>query len=247
MQKSHTCTACGGKRQPGNKIYGSGYCICHPKKPNDIYVGNFLSVYRVRPENEGENSDDEDDKEDLVVSAGDLAQTRDTHVPVTEGDMKKGKWSLQRSLIVDAIESAKTHWKTRPCEPRALPNPCQGLDCNSVLKSVRRKTRPANCEGDSCVREPEVQQEIVNITEVKKMSTNGPGALPKTDATPNKQFAEKLQAKSCRRSRPKVLARAFAVGCAWRTRDRAAGCHGQGFEWRRHPPRVWFELARPWR
>ena len=168
MQKSHTCTACGGKRQPGNKIYGSGYCICHPKKPNDIYVGNFLSVYRVRPENEGENSDDEDDKEDLVVSAGDLAQTCDTHVPVTEGDMKKGKWSLQRSLIVDAIESAKTYWKTRPCEPRALPNPCQGLDCNSVLKSVRRKTRPANCEGDSCVREPEVQQEIVNITAVKK-------------------------------------------------------------------------------
>ena len=82
MQKSRTCTACGGKTRPGSKVYGSGYCSCHAKKPNDIYVGNFLSVYRVRPENEGENSDDEDDKEDLVVTAGDLAQACDTHVPV---------------------------------------------------------------------------------------------------------------------------------------------------------------------
>ena len=68
-------------------------------------------MYRVRPENEGENSDDEDDTEDLVVTAGDLAQACDTHVPVHEEDTKKGKWSLHRSLIVDAIERAQTHWK----------------------------------------------------------------------------------------------------------------------------------------
>ena len=90
-----------------------------------------------------------------------------THVPATEEDTKKGKWSVHRSLIVDAMERAKTHWKTLPSEPCALPNPCQGLDSNSLLKSVRRKARPVSCEQDSCVWEPEVQQEIVNITAVK--------------------------------------------------------------------------------
>ena len=138
-----------------------------PCEETKRYVGNFLSVYRVRPENEGENSDDEDDKEDLVVTAGDLGQACDTHVPVTEGDMKKGKWSLHRSLIVDAIERAKTQWKTPPCELRAWPNPCQGLDSNSLLKSARCKPRLGNWKGDSGVREPEVHQRIVNITAAK--------------------------------------------------------------------------------
>ena len=45
-----------------------------PCEETKRYVGNFLSVYRVRPENEGENSDDEDDKEDLVVTAGDFGR-----------------------------------------------------------------------------------------------------------------------------------------------------------------------------
>jgi hypothetical protein len=87
-----------------------------PCEETKRYVGNFLSVYRVRPENEGENSDDEDDTEDLVVTAGDLAQACDTHVPVNEEDTKKGKWSVHRSLIVDAIERAQKHWNTLPCE-----------------------------------------------------------------------------------------------------------------------------------
>ena len=138
-----------------------------PCEETKRYVGNFLSVYRVRPENEGENSDDEDDTEDLVVTAGDLTQACDTHVPVNEGDTKKGKWSVHRSLIVDAIERAQKHWNTLPCESCPLPNPCQGLDSKSLLKSVRCKARPVSCEKDSCVREPEVQQEIVNITELK--------------------------------------------------------------------------------
>ena len=74
---------------------------------------------------------------------------------------------MHRSLIVDAIERATTRWKTLPCEPCALPNPCQGLDSNRLLKSVRCKARPVSCEKDSCVREPEVQQKIVNITAVQ--------------------------------------------------------------------------------
>ena len=74
---------------------------------------------------------------------------------------------MHRSLIVDAIERAQKHWNTLPCESCPLPNPCQGLDSKSLLKSVRCKARPVSCEKDSCVREPEVQQEIVNITAVK--------------------------------------------------------------------------------
>eukprot|EP00435_Cladocopium_sp_Y103_P056413 s279_g19.t1 len=191
----------------------------------------------------GENSDDEDDTEDLVVSASDLAHACDTHVPATEGDMKKGKWSAHRSLIVDAIERAETHWKPLPCEPCALPNPCQGLDSNSLLRSLRRKTRSSNFEGDSCVREPEVQQEIVNITcsNEKSRRRMGPGRCRRMQ----RQTSRSLQ-KSCRPScagdfvgKP-YGARAFAVGCAWRTWDKEIVCadlngdtihHAFGLSW----------------
>ena len=169
-----------------------------PCEETKRYVGNFLSVYRVRPENEGENSDDEDDTENLVVTAGDLAQACDTHVPATEEDTKKGKWSVHRSLIVDAMERAKTHWKTLPSEPCALPNPCQGLDSNSLLKSVRCKARPVSCEQDSCVWEPEVQQEIVNITAVKNYVDEWAESVAQDGCNPK-------QAEVCRKVASQVM------------------------------------------
>eukprot|EP00438_Fugacium_kawagutii_P001459 Skav211876 [mRNA] locus=scaffold1431:374175:389938:+ [translate_table: standard] len=61
-----------------------------PCEETKRYVGNFLAVYRVRPENEGENSDDEDDTDNLVVTAGDLAQACDTHVPLVWGASPNG-------------------------------------------------------------------------------------------------------------------------------------------------------------
>eukprot|EP00438_Fugacium_kawagutii_P017484 Skav217980 [mRNA] locus=scaffold496:402099:408191:- [translate_table: standard] len=78
-----------------------------PCEETKQYVGNFLAVYRVRPESEAENSDDEDDNDNLVVTAGELAQACDTHVPVVEGEKKKGKWSSHRDLVLEAIERAK--------------------------------------------------------------------------------------------------------------------------------------------
>lgn len=75
-----------------------------------------------------------------MITAGDLDQAFATQVPLAEGDAKKGKWSLHRGLIVDAIEQAKTYWKASPCEWRAVSNPCQGMDSNSLLKGLRRKT-----------------------------------------------------------------------------------------------------------
>ena len=50
------------------------------------------------------------------------------------------------------------------------------------------------------MREPQVQKEIANITAVKNHVEEWARGVAK-DATPNKQkCAEKLQAKSCRRS-----------------------------------------------
>ena len=174
-----------------------------PCEETKRYVGNFLSVYRVRPENEGENSDDEDDTEDLVVTAGDLAQACDTHVPVNEEDTKKGKWSVHRSLIVDAIERAQKHWNTLPCEACPLPNPCQGLDSKSLLKSVRCKARPVSCEKDSCVREPEVQQEIVNITAVKNHVEEWAGGVAQDGCNAK-------QAEVCRKVASQVVQEIFS-------------------------------------
>ena len=102
-----------------------------------------------------------------MVTADELAEACDTHVPAAEEGTKKGKWSVHRSLIVDAIERAKTQWQTIPCEPCALPNPCQGLDSKKLLRSVRCKAQPVSCEQDNVMREPEVQKESVNITAMK--------------------------------------------------------------------------------
>eukprot|EP00438_Fugacium_kawagutii_P008899 Skav215707 [mRNA] locus=scaffold2573:242958:252224:+ [translate_table: standard] len=143
--------------------------LCHlPCEETKRYVGNFLAVYRVRPENEVDNSDDEDDKDNLVVTAGELAQACDTQVPVVEGETKKGKWSLNRDMIVEAMERAKQCWKPVPCELQAVPNPCEGLDSNTLLKSLRRKTKQSNSWGESCVQEPEVHQHRIHVTRLTK-------------------------------------------------------------------------------
>ena len=123
------------------------------------YVGNFLSVYRVRPDNEGENSDDEDDATELVVTPEKLVEACQTQVPATEGESKKGKWASHRNLIVEAMEQANKYWK------ESASGPWDGADSKSLLKGVRRKTVAADRrQGHSdLVVEPHVEHRVVDI------------------------------------------------------------------------------------
>ena len=62
-----------------------------PCQETKRYVGNFLAVYRVRPETEAENSDDEDDTDELVVSAAELPEACNTYVAKAAEQTVKGR------------------------------------------------------------------------------------------------------------------------------------------------------------
>ena len=108
------------------------------------YVGNFLSVYRVRPESELDNSDSEDDNEDneeLVATEELLGAACQTHVAVEEGNKKESKWSKHRSLLVDALQRAEQHWGGRSASengPGEVGNPYATMDTKGIVKGLRR-------------------------------------------------------------------------------------------------------------
>ena len=114
-------------------------------------VSNFLGVYRVRPDTEGENSDDEDDHEDLVVTAELLAQACETHVGPADGDEKKGKWVTHRSLLVAAMQQANAIWKPSEGTVGTRPNPCEGVDSAAVVKNARRNPKQKIARGQRTV------------------------------------------------------------------------------------------------
>ena len=134
-----------------------------PCEETKRYVGNFLTIYRVRPDNEGENSDDEDDATALVVTAEQLGEACQTQVPVTEGESKKGKWASHRSLIVEAMEQANTFWKVCTSGDRPMVTPWEGLDSSTLLKGVRQKARHERTQGHSGLVEPRVERKVVDV------------------------------------------------------------------------------------
>ena len=141
-----------------------------PCEETKRYVGNFLSVYRVRPDNEGENSDDEDDATELVVTPEKLVEACQTQVPLMEGESKKGKWASHRNLIVEAMEQANRYWKESASGQRPRVNPWEGADSKTLLKGVRRKTVEADRRQRHCdlVVEPHVQHKVVDIASKSK-------------------------------------------------------------------------------
>lgn len=139
-----------------------------PCEETKRHVSNFLGVYRVRPDTEGENSDDEDDHEDLVVTAELLAQACETHVGPADGDEKKGKWVTHRSLLVAAMQQANAIWKPSEGTVGTRPNPCEGVDSAAVVKNARRNPKQKIARGERTVWEPTVEAKIVSVTDTKR-------------------------------------------------------------------------------
>ena len=105
------------------------------------YVGNFLSVYRVRPDTELDNSDNEDDNEELVVTEELLGVACQTHVAVEEDNQKESKWSTHRRLLVDALQRAEQHWGGRGVSksvPGEVGNPYATMDTKGIVKGLHR-------------------------------------------------------------------------------------------------------------
>ena len=141
-----------------------------PCEETKRYVGNFLSVYRVRPDNEGENSDDEDDATELVVTPEKLVEACQTQVAATEGESKTGKWASHRNLIVEAMEQANRYWKESASGQRPRVKPWEGADSKTLLQGVRRKTGEADRRQrrSDLVVEPHVYHKVVDIASKTK-------------------------------------------------------------------------------
>ena len=141
-----------------------------PCEETKRYVGNFLAVYRVRPEMEAENSDDEDDTDDLFVSAAKLPEACNTHIAKAEeqSGKGKGKWSCHRTLVVEAIQRAELYWKASARHCRDVPNPYAEADDGRILKGLRRKkkdnVRPMESEAPAT---PEVTSEIIDLAKIR--------------------------------------------------------------------------------
>ena len=117
------------------------------------YVGNFLSVYRVRPETELHNSDNEDDKEELVVTDELLGIACQTHVAVEEDHNKESKWSKHRRLLVDALQRAEQHWGgcgVATSAPGEVENPYATTDTKGVVKLGSPQRHTEGMSGHSC-------------------------------------------------------------------------------------------------
>ena len=122
----------------------------------------------MRPETEAENSDDEDDTDELLVSAAELPEACQTYVAKEEAKTGKGKWSCHRTLVVEAMERAEMYWKASSENGREVPNPYAEADDGNILKSLRRKKKAVQrpmVEEDVVM--PEVHSQVLDITKVK--------------------------------------------------------------------------------
>ena len=138
-----------------------------PCEETKRYVGNFLAVYRVRPEADMENSDNEDDKEELTVTEELITEACQTHVPVNEA-MKESKWSKHRSLIVEALQQAEQQWGgkgyAKPMQ-REAENPYVDTECKDIVKGLHRNKTPSLQGARWSTMEPSVTQRPVQLSE----------------------------------------------------------------------------------
>ena len=122
-----------------------------PCEETKRYVGNFLAVYRVRPEHEAETATTKMIiTNDLVVGAGDLEKACDTPVPATDGDTKTNKWSSHRKNSSWMPLHVRRHTGER-C-------PMNPVCCRTYAKAW---TAPASCEACAVKQTPSNGTDIV--------------------------------------------------------------------------------------
>ena len=122
-----------------------------PCEETKRYVGNFLSVYRIRPTNDtAENSDNSDCDDPLTIDKTTIEEALQTLVPHghAHGQAKEA------TIDIDAAMSqAKVSWGTTSHFGVAAPNPYAQADAKVHLRAARQKqeqhgaaTRPPHGE-----------------------------------------------------------------------------------------------------
>ena len=170
------------------------------------YVGNFLSVYRVRPDTELDNSDNEDDNEDLVVTEELLGVACQTHVAVEEDNHKESKWSTHRRLLVDALQRAEQHWGGRGVSksvPGEVGNPYATMDTKGIVKGLHRAAEAPAGNATQTKLEPSVTRRPGRLQETL-------AAIDRWSSTVADGKCNRKQAELCQRVAQQVRAELLA-------------------------------------
>eukprot|EP00435_Cladocopium_sp_Y103_P022987 s1345_g5.t1 len=115
-----------------------------PCEETKRYVGNFLAVYRVRPEGSMQ------------------------HLPCeSRRTRREWKMELPPDLVVDAMERAEVYWRASSRHCKDVPNPYADADHANIVKGLRRKKKHARTLDNEAVVMPEVTSEITDLSKRK--------------------------------------------------------------------------------
>ena len=108
-----------------------------PSQETKQHVGNFLSVYRVRPnEGEGANSDNSDVDEALDLTASDAARALQTQVP------RQHKNQPSPDGADEAMDLADKAWPRTPATTAPTKSQHVPVDVKRALRATRKRTQP---------------------------------------------------------------------------------------------------------
>ena len=131
-----------------------------PSQETKKHVGNFLSVYRVRPtDEEGANSDNSDVDEPLHLTAESATKALQTQMP-----RKCQKQGLEGTD--DAIALAEKAWPRKAGLSKPAPAHSSPVDVKRVLQAARKRAQPQMNvrEAQWATREGTVRQEDFETT-----------------------------------------------------------------------------------
>ena len=148
-----------------------------PCQETKRYVGNFLSVYRIRPTHDtAENSDNSDCDDPLYIDKTTIDEALQTLVPHAHGQAKEA------TIDIDAaISQAKVSWGTTSHFGTASPNAYAETDAKLHLRAARQKKEHQGAAAVPLHSEPSVSvNSNQNIAQRIRLWLEDVAARPRT-------------------------------------------------------------------
>ena len=178
----------------GSSVTSMGAASTVPESKS--HLGNFLSVYRVRPPADAEeNSDDSDVDEALTLAPEDLQTALQTSEP---NQAQKDKQS-QAVISATGFELVNATWPQVPSQarPSAQATGYENIDIPALKKALRRNNPPS---GTCAVGQGDAEDILIDAS--AQVGTPGPGPaavkawaaqLPESLCNPEqKEFCRKV-------------------------------------------------------
>ena len=117
-----------------------------PSAETKRYVGNFLSVYRVRPAADGDNNSDDEDADDYIdLQPAQVLEALKTQTPAHKKNASKWSNDARSGSVDAAMAQADRLWKVDPLAgtTAAANNAYAEVDGAQVRRNARKKQAPA--------------------------------------------------------------------------------------------------------